>query len=228
MAVPQISLVIPTLNAAETLRDCLGSVAAARAEGLVSEVVVADGGSTDGTADVASAEGARVVRGSGGRGGQLVAGCAVAGGGWLLVLHADTRLEPGWEAAARRHMAERPDRAGWFRFALDDPAEIARVWEAGVNLRSRVLGLPYGDQGLLISRTLYDAVGGYRAQPLMEDVDLVRRLGRSRLAEVGARAVTSAERFVAQGYWRRSMRNWGLLARYLAGAHPTDLARGYD
>ena len=223
-----ISLVVPALNAAEALRDCLAAVAAARAEGFVADVVVADGGSTDATAEVAAQEGARLVRAPGGRGRQLVAGCAAAAGPWLLVLHADTRLERGWEAAARRHIAERPDRAGWFRCRLDDPAEIARVWEAGVNLRSRVFGLPYGDQGLLISRALYDAAGGYRAQPLMEDVDLARRLGPSRLAEVEARAVTSAERFVSQGYWRRSARNWGLLARYLLGAHPADLARDYD
>jgi hypothetical protein len=125
-------------------------------------------------------------------------------------------------------MAERPERAGWFRFALDDPAEIARLWAFGANLRSRLFALPYGDQGLLISRGLYEAVGGYRAQPLLEDVDLVRRLGRRRLAEVEARAITSAERFVREGYWRRSARNWRLLARYLAGADPAELARRYD
>ena len=223
-----ISLVIPTLNVAEPLRDCLTAVAAGRAEGLLAEVVVADGGSADDTTDAAAGEGARVVRACGGRGGQLVAGCAAASAPWLMVLHADTRLAPGWEDAVRRHIAERPEKAGWFRFALDDPAEIARLWEAGVNLRSRTLGLPYGDQGLLISRALYHAVGGYRAQPLMEDVDLARRLGRARLAEIPARAVTSAERFVRDGYWRRSARNWRLLARYLAGARPEELARAYD
>jgi rSAM/selenodomain-associated transferase 2 len=223
-----ISLVIPTLNAAEPLRECLAAVAGARMQGLVTEVVVADGGSTDGATNVAAEEGARLVRASGGRGGQLVAGCAAATGAWLLVLHADTRLEKGWEAAVRRHIAERPDKAGWFRFRLDDPAEIARVWERGVNVRSRLFGLPYGDQGLLISQPLYDAVGGYRAQPLMEDVDLVRRLGRARLAEIPARAVTSSERFEREGYWRRSGRNWRLLARYLAGARPEELARDYE
>jgi rSAM/selenodomain-associated transferase 2 len=223
-----ISVVIPTLDAAESLRECLDALEAARADGLVTEVVVADGGSSDETAEAAAAAGARVVQSDGGRGGQLVAGCAAATGAWLLVLHADTRLEAAWEEAARRHMAEQSGRAGWFRFRLDDAAAIARVWEAGVNLRSRVFGLPYGDQGLLISRALYEAVGGYRAQPLLEDVDLVRRLGRGRLAEVPARAVTSAERFVREGYWRRSARNWRLLARYLAGARPEELARAYE
>jgi rSAM/selenodomain-associated transferase 2 len=223
-----ISVVIPTLNAADELASSAAALLRARHEGLVSQLVVADGGSTDETEDVAAREGAELVRASRGRGGQLVAGCAYAEGPWLLVLHADTRLEPGWEEAARRHMGERADKAGWFRFRLDDPAFVARVWETGVDLRSRVFGLPYGDQGLLLTRSLYEDVGGYRAQPLMEDVDLVRRLGRRRLAAVNARAVTSAERFVSQGYWRRSSGNWGLLAAYLTGTDPAELARRYD
>jgi hypothetical protein len=96
-----------------------------------------------------------------------------------------------------------------------------------VDQRSRRFGLPYGDQGLLISKALYDAVGGYRPLPLMEDVDLVRRLGRARLRPLGARALTSGARFRREGYWRRSRRNWVLLARYLRGADPAELARGY-
>jgi rSAM/selenodomain-associated transferase 2 len=196
-------------------------------EGLVREVVLADGGSTDATLDIADEAGARVLRLQPGRGAQLAAGCAEAKGPWLLALHADTRLETGWMLAARRHMAAHREQAGWFRFALDDGALVARLWEAGVDQRSRRFGLPYGDQGLLISKTLYDEVGGYRTIPLMEDVDLVRRLGRARLRPLGARALTSSARFRREGYWRRSSRNWTLLARYLRGADPAELARGY-
>lgn len=223
MKPPMISAVIPTLNAAEQLPACLSALAGE----LVSEVVVADGGSADQTVTIARAAGARVVCAAPGRGGQLLAGCADAAGDWLLVVHADTVLAPGWEAAAERHVARQGARAGWFQFALDDPRPVARVWEAGVDVRSR-LGLPYGDQGLLISRALYDASGGYRAIPLMEDVDLVRRLGRGRLARIQARAVTSAARYRREGYLRRSGRNWATLARWLAGADPADLARRYD
>lgn len=219
-----ISVVIPTLNAARSLAPCLEAVA----DELVSEVIVVDAGSTDDTAAIAVAAGARLVAEQRpNRGAQLAAGCRVAQGPWLLALHADTRLEPGWADAARRHMARRPDKAGWFRFALDDPAPVARVWEGGVGLRSR-LGLPYGDQGLLISKALYDAVGGHFPLPLMEDADLVRRLGRRRLAPLGARAVTSAERYRRAGYFRRSARNWVLVSRWLLGADPADLARRYD
>ena len=222
-----ISVVIPTLNAGETLTGCLAALVLGAMEGLVREVVVADGGSSDATLEIAEEAGARVVQVARGRGVQLAAACEAAKGPWLLALHADTRLEPGWETPARRHMAGEPERAGWFSFALDDAGLTARLWQAGVGARSR-LGLPYGDQGLLISRTLYEAVGGYRPLPLMEDVDLVRRLGRARLRPLTARAVTSAARYRREGYWRRSARNWRLLARYLAGADPGDLARAYD
>lgn len=218
-----LSVVIPTLNAGVTLRACL----AALDESLVGEVVVADAGSTDETVTVAQDAGARVIGPlPPSRGGQLRAGCAAATGRWLLALHADTRLTPGWVEAVRIHMDARSDKAGWFRFALDDPQPVARVWEAGVALRSR-MGLPYGDQGLLIPRELYKAIGGYRDLPLMEDVDLVRRLGPARLRGLAANAVTSADRYRRGGYLRRSLRNWRLAARWLAGADPAELAREY-
>lgn len=217
-------MVIPTLNAGRALSACL----AALHNSLVGEVLVVDGGSTDDTVTTALAGGARVIGPlPPSRGGQLAAGCAAADGTWLLALHADTRLEPAWAGAVRRHISEHPDKAGWFGFALDDPRPVARLWEAGVEVRSR-LGLPYGDQGLLIPRTRYDAVGGYRDIPLMEDVDLVRRLGRRRLRSLDARAVTSAARYRRDGYLHRSARNWRLLARWFAGTDPADLARRYD
>ena len=218
-----LSVIVPTLDAASRLSACL----AALSDPLVGEVVVADAGSTDGTLAIATEARARILGDlPPSRGGQLRSGCSAAGGAWLLALHADTRLAPGWAEAVRRHMAEHPGEAGWFRFTLDDPSPVARAWEVGVALRSR-LGWPYGDQGLLISRDLYEAVGGYRDLALMEDLDLVHRLGRRRLRGLGARAVTSAARYRKQGYARRSLRNWGLVARWLAGADPAELARSY-
>jgi len=119
------------------------------------------------------------------------------------------------------------NQAAAFRFALDDPAPAARRLEALVAWRCRALGLPYGDQGLLLSRALHDAVGGYRPLPLMEDVDLVRRIGRRRVVILDAAAVTSAVRFRAGGYLRRSARNLACLALYLAGMPPPLIARLY-
>ena len=118
-------------------------------------------------------------------------------------------------------------RAGYFDLALDDEAPAARRLERVVAWRCRALGLPYGDQGLLIARGLYDAVGGFAPIPLMEDVDLARRLGRHRLAPIAAQAVSSARRYRRDGYLRRSLRNLLCLSLYFAGVSPARIARLY-
>jgi len=215
-----LSVVIPTLDAAEALPATLAAL------GTADDVVVADGGSSDGTAAVAARAGARVVGCARGRGAQLAAGIAAARGAWLLLLHADTRLGPGWHGAATRFMAD-PARAGYFRFALDSPDPRARRLEALVAWRCRVLALPYGDQGLLIARDLLDRVGGIRPLPLMEDVDLARRLGRARLAALDATATTSAQRWEQGGWRRRSARNLACLSLWYAGVPPRLIARLY-
>jgi len=217
-----LGVVIPTLNAAATLPATLDSLG-----GAPREVIVVDGGSDDGTAERAVARGCRVVAAPRGRGSQLAAGVAVATRPWLLLLHADTRLGPGWQAAVAAHMAGAPDRAGYFRLRIDDDAPAARRLERAVAWRCRVLGLPYGDQGLLISRALLDAIGGIRPLPLMEDVDLVRRIGRARLVLLDAEAVTSPARYRRDGYLRRSARNLALLTLWFAGVPPRLLARLY-
>jgi hypothetical protein len=144
-----------------------------------------------------------------------------------LLLHADTRLEPGWQAIALAHMTDQPGTAGYFRFRLDSAARQARRLERMVAWRSRVLGLPYGDQGLLIHRDLLRSIGGMRPLPLMEDVDLVRRLGRHRLVALDADAITSAARWERDGYLRRSMRNLTCLSLWFAGVPPRLIVRLY-
>jgi rSAM/selenodomain-associated transferase 2 len=216
-----LSVVIPALDAAATLGACLASLDEA------DEIVVVDGGSTDGTALLAQSSGARLVRSPRGRGVQLAAGAAAAQGGWLLFLHADTRLAPGWRRAAQLHIGRHPGKAACFRFRLDAGERRARLIEAGVALRVRLLRLPYGDQGLLISRSLYDETGGYRPLPLMEDVDLVRRIGRRRIERLGIDAVTSPERWRAGGWLRRSGRNLLCLAFYRCGMSAERVARLY-
>jgi len=221
-----ISVIIPTLDAADELPGTLAAVAGAPP---IREIVVADGGSQDATLAIAQVAAAQVVVAPSGRGSQLAAGAAAATGEWLLFLHADCRPAPGWEAAVAAFIAApgAAGRAGYFDFALDDDMPAARRLERIVGWRCRVLALPYGDQGLLIARALYDAVGGFAAIPLMEDVDLVRRLGRARLAPLGVPLYASARRYRSGGYLRRPLRNLCCLSLYFAGVPPRRIARLY-
>ncbi|HEX9882145.1 MAG TPA: TIGR04283 family arsenosugar biosynthesis glycosyltransferase [Hyphomicrobium sp.] len=207
-----ISVVIPTLNAEASLPDTLSALIPAAVDGLVREVIIVDAGSADSTREIADAAGAEVLVASPSRGAQLAAGAARAKHHWLLFLHADTVLDVGWEREVS-HFMERVDdgrakpAAAAFRFALDDEGLAPRFLEVLVGLRCGLLRLPYGDQGLLIPRHLYDRVGGYREIPLMEDLDLVRRLGSRAVKMLRARAVTSAQRYRREGYLRRVLKN---------------------
>jgi len=195
--------------------------------GAPTEALVVDGGSTDDTLVIAQRLGARVVTGPRGRGAQLAAGCAAATQAWLLLIHADTQLGAGWQAVASAHMQAAPDRAGYFRFTLDSDDPRARRLERAVAWRCRTFALPYGDQGLLIHRDLLRAAGGVRPLPLMEDVDLACRLGRHRLVALPADAITSADKWQRDGWYRRSLRNLACLSLFFAGVPPRLIARLY-
>jgi rSAM/selenodomain-associated transferase 2 len=220
------SAIIPTLNAADVLPRMLGVLR----DGSIGEIIVVDGGSTDATGELATKAGARLVEAPRGRGSQLAAGAETAKGDWLLFIHADSVPDPGWAEAiaAFAEDARNRDRAAYFRFALDDDTAQARRLEALVDWRCRVLGLPYGDQGLLIGRAHYFRLGGYRPLPLMEDVDLVRRIGIGQLTRLPIAARTSAWRWRAQGWWLRSARNLTCLALYFLRVPPSLIARIYD
>jgi rSAM/selenodomain-associated transferase 2 len=227
-----ISVVIPALNAEACLPDTLSALIPATVEGIVREVILVDGGSEDHTREIADAAGAEVLVASPGRGGQLVAGAARAKHPWLLFLHADTVLDLGWEREAA-HFMERVDTgrarpaAAAFRFALDDDGVAPRCIEGLVRLRCSALRLPYGDQGLLVPRRLYDKVGGYRELPVMEDLDLVRRLGSRSIRLLRARAVTSARRYRRDGYLRRALKNQMCLVLYALNVPAARISQFY-
>lgn len=222
-----LSIVIPTLNAAESLAPCLQALMEGLQTGLIRDLVISDGGSSDQTPEIAEEAGAELVTGPASRGGQLRRGAAAAKGGWLLFLHADTQLAPGWSEAVRTHMEAHGDKAGWFALEFDRRGGAAR-WVAGwANLRAGALGLPFGDQGMLIPRTLYEAVGGYPEVPLMEDVAIARAIGRGRMRRLPSIARTSARKYVQEGWLRRGWRNLWLQLRFFAGASPEQLSRRY-
>ena len=217
-----ISVIIPTLNADAFLADTLTSLVPAAVDGLVCEVIVVDGGSTDRTLDIADGAGAEILHATGGRGARLRAGAGKARYPWLLFLNPDTYLDTGWEREAANHIdrvesGRRKAAAASFRFVLDDEGLGARVAESMVALRTGLLKLPFGDQGLLLPRGLYDEVGGFESLPLLEDVDLVRRLGRRRLSVLNARAITDGERYRRDRSLTRTAKTQACVGLYLMG-----------
>lgn len=226
-----ISVIIPTLDAGERLPACLTALDGARRAGAVMEVIVVDGGSQDGTLDAARRAGARVLSAAPGRGGQLATGAAAASGAWLLFLHADTVLEESWAKEATAFMAGGREGAAVFSLRFDAAGLAPRIVAAGAMARTRLLKSPYGDQGLFLSRALYDRIGGYRSMPLFEDVDIVsrlnKRLGRNAIFVLRSRAVTSASRYERRGYLRCVIENAIFRMRYWLGAAPEALSKAY-
>lgn len=219
-----ISVVIPTLNAEGSLPAALLALMEGLSSGVIREVVISDGGSSDGTRKIAEDAGARFVVGAASRGGQLRRGAEAAEGKWLLFLHADTILSPGWSQVAEMHLETGQAGYGRLRFAGGGVAgQIVSRW---ANLRSSLFGLPYGDQSLLIPASLYQQVGGFQDIPLMEDVAIARAL-RGRLRALDYTALTSADRYQRDGWVKRGRRNLWLLMRYLNGAKPEKLAAEY-
>jgi rSAM/selenodomain-associated transferase 2 len=224
---PGIDVVIPALNAEATLGRTLAALD--EHDALAITVTVCDGGSTDDTVAVARGAGATVVTAPAGRGIQLTAGAEAGSAAWLLFLHADTVLGRGWAPAVRGFASRKANagKAAYFRLRFDSPDPRARRIERLAAWRGRTFGLPYGDQGLLLSRALYDYLSGFKPMPLMEDVELVRRIGRKNLVPLGIEAVTSAARYERDGWLRRPLRNLSCLALYFAGVAPSTLQRLY-
>lgn len=222
-----ITVIIPSFNAAHALPATTEALLGGLTDGLVAELILSDGGSKDGITEVARELGATLVTGPKGRGGQIARGVAAARAPWVLILHADTHLSHGWAQAAYSHMENHPDKAGWFHLRFRASGFVPRLIAEGANLRARFLGLPYGDQGLLIAQATLEEVGGVPEIPLMEDVALARRL-KGRLRPLGAIALTSAERYEAEGWLRRSISNLGTLLRYFLGTSPEELVTRYE
>lgn len=228
----KLHIVIPVLNDKAALSALLTSIKPSGAP-----IVVSDGISSDGSLEVAIGNGVRLIVGCPGRGTQLRRGARAANAGdrdWYLFLHADSQLPPGWLDICRAHMTIHSG-AAYFRFKIANtgaPRMQVFLFELGVMLRNLIFALPYGDQGLLISKTLYDEVGGYIGQPLFEDVAIVRSIktkkGRRALRRLPAALLTNPARHLRDGFWRRSWRNIMLLHAYYRDVPMADLVRRYQ
>ena len=220
-----LGIVIPALDEADTLPDLLRDLSQLA---LRHEVLVVDGGSRDDTVHAARRGGARVMKSRTGRARQMNAGARLLRSPWLLILHADSRLDRNALRAVERHIRTDRSDAACLRLAIAHPHTFYRLIEAGQRIRSRRAGLVYGDQGLLIPRDLFFRLGPYPDEPIMEDVILSRRLlGAGRLRTLSATIATSPRRYEEEGRLRAWIRNATLITRFLAGAEPAELAHRY-
>jgi rSAM/selenodomain-associated transferase 2 len=226
--IPTVSVVVPVAGDQEAAEQLLAQIPP---DPRV-EVILADGGGNPLLEAMTRArQDVRVVRSARGRARQMNSGAAVAHGEWLIFVHADSTLPNGWLDVFLRE-ASRTEGAiasgGWFQFALDDPSWQARLIERGVRWRVRLFRLPYGDQGLFVRRHIFNTLGGYRELPLMEDVEFARRfIAAGPVIELPVALATSARRWRADGWFRRSLLNMGLVLLYFAGVNPQRLARWY-
>jgi len=220
----RLSFVVPALDEAAGIERCLACLQAARARGH--EVIVVDGGSRDATPALARPLADRVLSAPRGRAAQMNAGAAVARGEGLVFVHADTRLGE----SADREVALALAGAPWGRFDVRIAGRhpLLRLVAATMNLRSRLSGIATGDQAIFVRRAAFEALGGYAAIPLMEDVELSRRLRRlARPACLRARIETSGRRWESRGVLRTIALMWRLRLAYWFGADPARLAERY-
>ena len=224
-----ISVIIPTLNAGPHLPRTLQALAAGTEAGVIKEIIIVDAGSEDETLEIARSASCTILKAERHRANQLRAGADAAKSKWLLFLQADTALATGWVEETERFINAPQSRkkAAVYKLAFDDASAEANRVVFWARLRGRVMKLPYGDQGLLISRLFYDGIGGYPDMPLMEDVEIMRRIGPQRLVLLESQAFTSAEKYRRNSHDKRAWRNLSLMARYMMGADPVELAKAY-
>lgn len=222
---PCLSVIVPALNEADHIEATLGVFEGNDAV----EVIVVDGGSVDDTRAIARDTGADTYESRGGRAAQLNLGAAKARAAVLLFLHADTLLPEAFDRLVLNCLSQPGTVAGAFELAIDEPTAALRFIAAMANLRARWLGLPYGDQAIFVRKDLFREIGGYRPLPIMEDFDLVRRLGRrGRIGIVAARAITSGRRWRTIGTWRTTLLNQAVIVLYYLGFSPERIAALYN
>ena len=220
----KISIIIPVLNEVNTIARVIST--ARNAENV--EIIVADGGSSDGTVEIAKQEADRAISTTPGRATQMNAGATASTGDILLFLHADTLLPDGYDTQVRQALAKPSSVGGAFELKIDAPSLGLRLVEIGVNCRSHFLQMPYGDQAIFLLSATFDKIGGFPDLPLMEDFEFVRRLKKQGRIEIVPQSVlTSARRWQQVGVLKTTIVNQIVIIAYFLGVSPDRLGEWY-
>jgi rSAM/selenodomain-associated transferase 2 len=224
---PRLSIIVPTLDEAQSLAATLSRLSAMRSRGV--EVIVADGGSGDGTRAIAAGHADRVLEAPRGRASQLNAGANAATGTVLLFLHADTHLPDGADRLVLEGLATSGCAWGRFDVRIEGNSPLLAVVAAFMNLRSRLTGIATGDQAIFVKRDAFEDIGRFPPIALMEDIAITASLKRiSRPLCIRRRATTSGRRWEKRGTWATILLMWRLRMAYFFGADPAALAKRYD
>ncbi len=215
-----LSVIIPCLEPTPQLCELTGQVG-----DFADEIIISGsyGYDYDNIGDAV-----KLVTGQKGRGAQLRRGAIKAKSDWLLFIHADSKLGKNWQKQVKFHIKTMPEKAGYFRLEFHERGIRPRLLSIWVWFRCLFFSMPYGDQGLLISRKLYDEIGGFSDLILFEDVDITRKIGKNSLRSLRANIYTSAIRYEREGYLRRGVKNLLLLRRFLRGEDVARLVNEYD
>ena len=219
-----ISIIIPTRNEADSIGRLLPELLAV--PGV--ELLVVDGGSTDNTVDIAKSLGAQVLSSPPGKAKQMNAGAEAAHGNILLFLHCDTKLAPGFVVQIEAALNQPEISAGAFQLSIDSKGFGLRVIEWLVNFRSKILQMPYGDQGIFVTTDMFFSVGAFPPQPIMEDFEFIRKLRkRGKIKILPLHATTSSRRWERLGILKTTAINQAIIIGYLFGVSPEKLAGWY-
>ena len=220
-----ISIVIPTLNSQNTVRKTLASLFEGIEAGIVRELIVVDGGSTDQTREIVEECGGIFISSEASRGYQLKKGVNLAKGDFIFVLHSYSVLEPGWSKIVKKYFNK--DAGYYCKLSFDIIHPLASMTSTWANARSLIFNLPYGDQGLLIPRKLLMENGSYSPIPIMEDVELALRF-QGKLFRMPIVITTSSRKYRQNGWLRQGTKNIVRLLRFLLGADPNNLSDDYN
>ena len=222
---PKFSIIIPTINEANNLPLLLSDLSNIQKEG---EIIIVDCGSQDKTIDIANIYGAKLFKSKErNRGLQLNMGSKNSKGDWLIFLHADTRLTHDWFTKIKSVSQGDKNYIYYFRFKLNDKKRIFRILEILVNLRSKYFKQPYGDQGLIIHRSIYIKNNGFREIPLMEDVDFLARLNKKDLKQLNLPIFTSSRKWEGTNVFLQALKNWNFRRRWLKGESTKSIYSDY-